>query len=446
MTPTHRDRRAGSISLIGLLILGIVLALFVWVVLSGQTRYQREHMQIAADAAALAAAEEMVDDCWLSGDANALNVTLARARRCAQEFAQRNPIQGACTPIRDNPTNTDDGDVCFGHFPLCGDARRFYPGPNFGASSGDLDSLDAVRIIIHRDKDHDDTRLKVVHNPAACDGKLEGLAASIACLDRFVYGFCPRNGQRVPFVPIALYSGTGAHCWESQVGANGSNDRYSFRRESQSFTKGSDAIPELTVRLGSRPGNDEDSVTALLVRTTDADLTGDGKLDIDDMIAQVSTGLSGTHLQGGFAGCLKLNDYGQLAVDCTDDIQTKKSNRTSLRSALNDLRNSGRAVIFPLYQAQGNGGSSATLTGFVAARIIAVQLKRHQNGGNDEDDNDDTDDDDDAKSGNGHAKSIVLVVQPAMISVPAAMTDPCRTVNGAAIAPNPYIAKVRLGR
>jgi hypothetical protein len=443
----YRSHRFGSVSLIGLLLLVIFLLLFVWVVLSGQTRYQRERLQVAADSAALAAAEEMVDDCWLSGDANVIYETLKRSRHVAGEFSERNPIQGKGTLLFDNPTNHRDGDIVFGHFPLTGD-QYFQNGPTFGGDEDDAapgrDRLDAVRIVINRDKDHDDTQLRVVSNPGSGGARIDGRAAAIAVLDRFVYGFRPIKGQAIPFVPIALYSGSDAHCWESQCSQNGRNDNYKFSRESQSFATGSDGIPEMTVRLGTRPSNDGNSVTGLLVLTADADLNGDGKVDFADAIAQISTGLRAEQLNGGtFGGRIALGDDGLLDVYSTDDVQSKKSDRQSIYSALKTLKNTGYAFVFPLYKTRSNGQnqSSTVLCGFVAARIVSVEQRQNKNDGSG-DDEQDADDDSDSSS----AKSIVLVLQPAMISVSAAMTDARRTVGGQPIAPNPYIAKVRLGR
>lgn len=448
----RRPGRPAGIGLFALLALGTVLLLFVWVVFSGQTRYQRELMQVAADAAALAAAEELVDDCWLSGNHNEIQDTLARARRAAADYAGLNPIQGKATPLRDNPHNNPDGDVCFGHYPLCAafGEQRFIPGPTFGpgdAETPTLDQLDAVRVVICRDKDHD-ARLRVVASPAAPDGKIDGVAAAVACLDRYVYGFRPTCNQTVPFVPLALASGNSADCWEAWRLPNGGNDQYSFDRDAQKFKKGADGIPEITVRIGYRPNNDR-AVNALLVRTTDIDLTGDRKLDADDIVAQFATGLREEHLDGStFGGALALGEGGTLAVDATDDIRSKKHQRQSLRKALKDLANDGGAVVFPLYRSQGKGPNSAVLCGFVAARVIDVKQTKKKDGGDEEEDDPDDKDGDKENNGNayGHHKSLVVVLQPAMISVPAAMTDACRTVGGEPIEANPYIAKVRLAR
>jgi hypothetical protein len=452
-------RRKGSIALVGMLILTIALLLLVWVVFSAQTKYLRERMQICADASALAAAEELVDDCWISGDANAVQDTVGRSREAANTYAKLNPIQGVAAPVFANPSNDHDGDICFGHFPLSGN-QTFRFGRRYPAKPGDpeedLENMDSVRIVIHRNQQHDRSQLRVLTTPTSPDGKLDGLAASIAVLDRYVYGFKPVGDQTTPFVPIALYSDpakSNQYCWERRNQNGVGNDQFAYNRTTKMFNNGADGIPEFKVRLGLRPKDDESSVKGVLIRAVDCDITGDGSVDLIDVLMQLSKGgLRAEHLAGAtFGGAFALDDNGRCSVAATDEFPQAKTHRNSLFQSLDELRKTGRAFVFPLYRTLGNGTDAVSVCDFVACRIVSIVLKKTKSDKDDEEEDDNGDDDDDKRTGTDGDKktvtrSIVITLQHAMVSVPTAMTDARRTIGGNQLPANLYIAKVRLGR
>lgn len=452
-----RSSRRGSIALVGLFILTVALLLLVWVVFSAQTKYLRERMQISADAASLAAAEELVDDCWISGDANAIRDTLARSREAANTYARFNSIQGVSAPVFANESNEQDGDICFGHFPLSGE-QTFQFGPRYPAGSGDpaeeLANMDSVRIIVHRNKQHEDSQLRVIATPTSPGGKIDGLAASIAVLDRHVYGFRPVGDQTTPFIPIALYSDATRSdplCWEKQSQSNGINDMYAHSRTSMSFNNGIDGIPEFKVRLGIRPKDDSDSINGKLIRAIDSDITGDGSVDLVDVLMQISAGgLRAEHLAGpAFNGAFQLDDNGRLAVSATDEYPQAKMYRDSLTQSLDNLRKTGRAFIFPLYRTLGSGTDAVSICDFVACRIVSVSKRKTKTDKNDQDEEDNDAGNDQGNTNNEKKsvkRSIVITLQHAMVSTPTAMTDARRTIGGQQLPANPFIAKIRLGR
>ena len=106
--------RRGVVAAWALLALLFLTAVLVGVVEIYRLPAARVEMQTSADAAALAAARELVDDRFLIGDPRALAERIAAARVAAHRFALVNGVFGDPVALDDNEANDAGGDVLLG--------------------------------------------------------------------------------------------------------------------------------------------------------------------------------------------------------------------------------------------------------------------------------------------------------------------------------------------
>src|SRR4051794_27815142 len=88
------SRRRGSLTPFLLVAFTVLLALFALAVNHARLWTVRAELQTAADAAALAAVQVLVDDDLLRGNPQYLPALLDRSRAAAQQFAQLNGVDG----------------------------------------------------------------------------------------------------------------------------------------------------------------------------------------------------------------------------------------------------------------------------------------------------------------------------------------------------------------
>jgi Flp pilus assembly protein TadG len=399
-SPTHARPRRGNVALITLVSLTALLMLVALAVGYAGLWEARGALENAADAAALAAAGDLVDDRALLANPSVQVALIQNARADAVAYAASNLVLGEPLVLDPNPTNAPDGDLVFG---LVDPAR----GLAF-AAAGDVSeptnpsvlAVNAVRVVARRTGDRG--------NPAGLPlGRWLGtssadvLAAATAFLDRDVIGFRSTAGRPLPVVPLALLSDpTGANplAWEAQA-ANGP-DALQFDRASRTFAPGSDGLREVQVQLARNGCLLEAGVTTVLDASAQV-VAGVPPAQAPDGIV---LGPDNTLTAMTFPGC-------GPAADTPDGAL--------LQAALTQLQASAEVRAWPLYRSTGAGSGTAVLTGFVAARVASVAAP-------------------------AAGQPITFTLQPAQLATATAVTDAARRGVGGINVVNPYVCKVRL--
>jgi hypothetical protein len=372
----------------------------------------RVELQVGADAASYAAALALVDEDLLIDEPSRMIAFLAEARTQAQKFSAFQGVQGQPLSLNRNEECARDGDILFGTMDLL-KGRRLTPVENLNDSENEaLNAINTVRILA--------CRLKARGNPA--EPPLRGLtllpfadvaAASTATLDRDIVGFRPLGTRPLPIVPLAVLSdptGENPASWESQI-EDGDQDNYRFDRDAKVFVPGQDQLPELEVQLacpgGSVAGPANGAVLTVGIGTA------------VDLAAQVLDGITAEHLQS-LGRQMVLDANNQLLVSgLTISDPSGSDGLAAISAGLMKLQATAEKRVWPLYRVSEEHADAVVVAGFVAARVVQVQPLQD-------------------------GQPLTFTLQPTMMAVSTAVTDPTRRgVNGAPV-PNPYVVKVRL--
>lgn len=394
-SPTHAPPRRGNVALITLVSLTVLLMLVALAVSYAGLWEARWTMENAADAAALAAAGDLVDDRALLANASVQVALIQNARADAVAYAASNLVLGEPLALDPNPTNAPDGDLVFGFVDLARGVGFTAAGDVSDPSNPNVLAVNAVHVLARRTRDRG--------NPAGLrmGGWLgmpsaDVLAAATAFLDRDVIGFRSTAGQALPVVPLALLSDpTGANPlgWEPQA-AKGP-DVLQFDRASRTFAPSSDGLREVQVRLAQNGCLLEVGVTTVV----DASAQVVAGVQPAQAPAGIVLGPDNTLTAMTFPGCGPAPDTPEAVL---------------LQMALTQLQASAEVRAWPLYQSAAPASGTAVLTGFVAARVANVAAP-------------------------AAGQPVTFTLQPAQLATATAVTEPGRPG-----ARNPYLCKVRL--
>lgn len=207
-------------------------------------------LQVAAEAAALAAGVQLASDDLLRGDDPDATVEqrLALAREAARRVAQENRIAGRPVELDASP----DGDIRFGKL-----VRREETGETvFIETRHDVRSV-AIRAEHSRSRNNPVAiwLLKVTSQPG---GDVAAIAE--ATLDNHLVGLEALNGIPVPALPLAVlqHDPDGKReNWRTQIEQRRGPDRYSVDEHTGEVTAASsgDGIPEITVHSAPHRGD-----------------------------------------------------------------------------------------------------------------------------------------------------------------------------------------------
>lgn len=207
-------------------------------------------LQVAAEAAALAAGVQLASDDLLRGDDPDATVEqrLALAREAARRVAQENRIAGRPVQLDVSP----DGDIRFGKL-----VRREETGEAvFIETRHDVRSV-AIRAEHSRSRNNPVAiwLLKVTSQPG---GDVAAIAE--ATLDNHLVGLEALNGIPVPALPLAVLNHDPEgkrENWRTQIEQRRGPDRFSVDERTGEVAPSSsgDGIPELTVRSAPHRGD-----------------------------------------------------------------------------------------------------------------------------------------------------------------------------------------------
>ena len=376
----------------------------------------RATLQNSADAAALAAVQSLVDDCWLTGNANAQLARIQIAQNQARLYAFDNKVLGLGVDLHLPATltaNPADGDIVFAFLDEPRDPfpeNRVLVVRDLDGSCNDspfVPQINTVRINARR--------LQARGNPVGLlggnftgYGSTDMAALATATLDRDVIGFEPVGDQPIPLAPIALLSRGGvgpASSWQNELQKG--NDNWFFDPSSNLCSAGGDSLPEALMVLST----DETQASAALLLLGVADCSGPANQAT--FSGQIANGITAADLTG-LGGMLRLDSAtNTLALPAT---RGDSSFFAELAEQLNQIQ--GQKRIWPLYVGFDPISGDAIIAGFVAARVVQAGAT---------------------------ANGINLLLQPCMLSTRTALTDAGQRWVGGINITNPYICKVRLG-
>ena len=430
----RRPAKAGLALLLALPVMLLAMSLAFYAAELVETRTQ---LRNATDAAALAAAQTLVDDRLLLSIPTLMPSLLTRARENAQEYAQLNLVFGQGLQLDPNLSNQPDGDIVFGT--LAWPRSKTFLLPNLSKPADpEWLAINTVRVTGHRNRQRGNPML-LHKGPLLSLAPDDAAAVSTATLDRDIIGFRPLGWQPMPLAPIALFSdprGQLRHSWEFQVEKKRGADAWRIVRQGRhpQIAGGGDGLHEMETFLGSgtmrdrhRVGGDDlnrllrqGQFSCCLLHLNNGNTGGSGS-ELAYLARQLIDGISPADLPPAWGGQLMLNANNQLLVVGTPwGPKSESSEATLLQSALNTLQLTAEMRLWPLFSSFDPSTGLPVLSGFVAARVVQVPAI--------------------SKKGRG----ITFSVQPCMMSTATAVTNARRRGIGSARLPNPYICKVRL--
>jgi hypothetical protein len=330
----------------------LTMAMVVFAVEVGYLCVARGQLQNAADAAALAAAWDLMDEDRFQGETDG---AFARTRERARQYASLNLVLGAGCDVPDNPWNDANADLVIGRLDNASNHQESL------SVTGDPARFNSVLVRVRRDAELNGrvplffSRLLGIDSAALS-------AEAVASFEDGLVGF--RRPSRSPssaVIPFAvderdfgsLLDGIGPDTW-------------SFDKPTKRLALGRDDIPEMNMypdrtgegkgRSGITPGNFGTVVIG-------------GASGASTLVRQLETGLSEADL-ANHGGALKLSETsGSLELAGNTGLSA------GIESALHKLVGETRIIL--LYREVANPGANATFTisGFAGVRILDVDLR-----------------------------------------------------------------------
>jgi Flp pilus assembly protein TadG len=392
--PSCRFNRRGTITPALVMVLVVLFAAAAVAIDYSFLSESKQEMQNGSDAAADAAVAIFVDDSTLlNSPAAAINL-IAQARTAAIQYAQMNRVAGQPLALDPNLLNFSDGDITFGN--IAPGTKVFVEAQNLNDPANTfLPTINAVQIIARRTKSNG-------HPIGTLAARAFGLATvdmrtrSIAMLDHDVAGFRPNTSSPLPLAPIAILS--------DPTAANTQSWEYNVVQGNGPVT--GSGLHAIVVQFAAGGGGNPNGV-ALSIGTP-----GDGT----SVSNQLTGGITPAQLQS-FGAPFVLDATNQLGVS-GPAAPLGPTDYAALASALSALQAGATQRIFPLYSAYSSGPNQATLSGFVAARVLNVVPM------------------------NG-AQPLTFMLQPTVIATSSAVPGASRPgVGGPVTTPN--VVKIRL--
>ncbi|UCG31554.1 MAG: hypothetical protein JSU68_07790 [Phycisphaerales bacterium] len=349
----HRaGKRRGAI-VVYLVASMVVLAGFAALAVdAGRLYLGKTELQVAADAAALAGANELLNERRIHG-LGELAIIFQVARQRAGAVAGSNPVLGIGPQIDYNPANAADGDLVIGYLP------HLY---NTGESISLLDptEFNAVKVRVRRDETYNGS-VALMFARALGIETADLVAEATAAFHFGIIGFrvTPETGN-ASLMPLTLRE----TCWDTLMGTlAGENsvyeDNWAYDPLTEHVTPGQDGLPELNLY----PGSGEGQLPPGNFGTIDI---GGSNNSTADIVRQLLDGVSAEDLEY-HGGELNLSD-GPIVL----------AGDTGLSAGMADALEAivGQTRTIPLFsEVSGVGDTSMfTIVRFVGVRIMHVRL------------------------------------------------------------------------
>lgn len=410
MTAQAGRRRAG-VTLWALFSLTTMLVALALAVNTSWLSTATQELRSATDAASLAAARELVSDEWLKPGRPGIASLLADARVRAARYAALNRVLGQ--PLQLTLHDSQQSDIVFGSRSANG---SFVVADASRVSTWTLDQCDAVAVTGRRVRSRG-TAVPVLLGALVFRPTVDLETTIVSYLDRDVIGFRATPGNPIPMVPIGIRSdATGADpaSWEHQILHQQGHDAFQLdSRRTAVF--GRDGLPEMDITFEVTEGT---TTAAHVAQPRNGTVLTIGR---GTPTEQVCNGISCNDLANQASQLCLGGAKHTLTVSClgSKSATPRSVLRSQLSNALKQLQQSGEARVWPLVSEVNSQEGQATIRAFVAARVVRIEETAEE--------------------------SLRVRLQPAMLAVPQALTDATRRGTGH-LLPNPYLARVRLGR
>lgn len=342
-------RRRGVIVVLTAVLLAVMVGFVAFAIDVGVLCLARAEAQNTVDAAALAAAMELLDQDQLTGAPDKSD-DIAAARLMAVEYAARNPIRYAAPVVDANESNNPGGDVVIGYLANPNDQSETM-------SFADPNQFNSVRVRVRRTPEQNG-RVGLFFARIWGIDSADVTAEATATVKDGVVGFrVPRTSTAAQLLPLALH----VDIWNQLLdGTRSTGDDYRYDADSGEVHSGSDDIAELNLYPGAGPtqlppGN---------FGTVDIGSPGNSTSDLS---RQILEGVSADDL-AYHGGELSLGEDGSLTLN--GDTGLSASIGSDLEAII------GMPRIIPLFDGVPGVGNTAMfhVVGFAGIRIMDVRL------------------------------------------------------------------------
>lgn len=346
-TQPHQHNRRGAVLVFALLMIIVFLGMVALAIDLGYLMIARTEAQRTADAAAMAAAWELIDESVLYGTPE--TGAIYNARNKATEYGMYNSLASKGTTIDPNFGNNPEGDVVLGTLPtLTSDTMSFL----------DPGSFNAVQVKARRTSNHHQ-EISLFFAPVLGIASSSMKADATAALLRNINGFKleGEGAQNLDILPFALDEDT----WEDLL-ARRTSDQWSWDADTESIHSGGDGIYEVNLYpqgTGS-PGN----------RGT-VDI-GSSNNSTNDISRQILNGVNSNDLEY-HDGKLEFDDHGEMLLNGDTGISA------GVKDELANIK--GKPRMIPIFRKVEGPGNNAmyTIVKFIGVRIMDVKLTGSMN-------------------------------------------------------------------
>ena len=351
-----RERKA-----LAALLFALLLPLFIGITAlsidSGVVCLARAQLSTAADAAALAAAQQLASDSRLTGAADMTSlITLANNQ--AVTLAGSNKVLGQSVSVVGNASNSAGGDVLVGYLDP---TNAYSTSMTTAAASSQL--FNAVRVAASRST----TRTGVV--PAFFSSLMGNQGTSVSVTSTAlawnysIAGFTSTNNLSAKMLPIVLDSTT-YNAMMAGVGTTtgAATDQYTWNPATQTVTSGPDGVPESVLYpvVSGNPGN---------WGTIKVGVSNNSTSTLND---QILNGISPSQLATFPGGVIALDTtLTPPSITFSGNPGISAGIKSSLTSIIGD------PVTIPIYDQTGGNGNNAwyRVIAFAGMRIMAVNFQ-----------------------------------------------------------------------
>lgn len=342
--------RKGSILILAALSMIAFVGLCALAIDIGYLMTAKAQLQQSADASALAACAELIDNEALGGNAS-LTDEITSARSYAVQFAALNKVCNAAPVVNANAANTASGDVLVGtlSYPFTSQQSLDYTRPN---------AYNAVQVNVRRTANSNGEVNMFFARLFGFDSRPLNASATAALISNFGGFQVPGDQSNLELLPFALDIDT----WNSLMAGMVTTDNWRWDAACQRVQAGCDGIKEINLfpqGTGS-PGN----------RGT-VDIGGSNN-STSDIARQITDGISPSDLAHFPNSELKFDSNGELHLN--GDTGISAGVKDELASII------GKPRIIPIFESVSGPGNNANyvIVAFSGVRIMEVVLTGKQ--------------------------------------------------------------------
>jgi Flp pilus assembly protein TadG len=305
----------------------------------------RTELQHAADAAALAAAGDLIPDSGgLYGQPD-MSAEITSARAKGVQFAGLNQVRNVAPVVNLNTANSTTGDIVIGYLSNPSD-------PTQTLNFSNMNLANAAQVTVRRTASQNgEVGLFFSKVLGVSTKAVQATATAAIRTEGFTAFQTPSDGSNLPILPIAL----SLQSWNNMLAGQGS-DSYGWD-SSKGLTHKGDSVLEIELFPdATTPGN---------FGTVDI---GTADNSTSDLSRQITDGITPQDMQAFPNGQLAFDANGELSLN--GDSGVSASIQNEMRSIIGSPR------MIPIYKSVTNPGDNATYTicQFVGIRVLDVKL------------------------------------------------------------------------